>query len=81
MSFTRVASASENACTPPTGNPEFPVTKCLIAVRPYSALTSNGSAKNTPVKKGRRTRSYVFPRPLFLSSSPTLAAGFLLRRY
>ena len=81
IEWTRAASASEKTLMPCAGNPEFPVTKCPIAVRPYSALTNNGSARKTPVRKGLSTRSYVLPTPLTLSSSPTLATRVRLIKY
>ena len=57
MDLTLAAKASENALHPCAGKPIFPLMNCLIAVLPDSAFTIKGSARNTPVKNGRRTRS------------------------
>ena len=76
----REASACESCPTPYFGIPGEPVTNERITIWPYCASTLSGSARKTPCKNGRSTRSYVVPQPALRKAWPSDCSRFILAK-
>ena len=74
-SVIRLANTCGRAATPLAGTPERPEINVAITSRPTTALTREGSAKNTPWRNGFNTFLYRSSVPVRSRCSSTLSFG------